>query len=183
MLYSKSPYVSNLVSLLSEGCFINVDIVNSILTTFNFGRFQFWQFNNLAIFNFDNFQFWQLSILATFNFGNFQFQQPSVLATFNFKTFTIFNLGFFQAKFLNGSQQQQQQHINRILQSKKRPTLGLHYNDFGCNCSYCRAIVANEVVLNRGHNIVSKLSKRPAQHTEKPTMPRPQCSNIKSVYK
>ena len=103
MLYSKSPYVSNLVSLLSEGCFINVDIVNSILTTFNFGIFQFWQFNNLAIFNFDNFQFWQLSILATFNFGNFQFQQPSVLATFNSKTFTIFNLGFFQAKFPNNN--------------------------------------------------------------------------------
>ena len=58
-------------------------------------------------------QFWQLSILATsilatFNFGNLQFWQLSIL---KFSVLTIFNLGYFQAKFLNGSQQEQQ-HIN-----------------------------------------------------------------------
>ena len=43
------------------------------------------------------FHFWQ--------FWQLQFWQPSVL--------TIFNLGYFQAKFLNGFQEQeQQQHIN-----------------------------------------------------------------------
>ena len=57
-----------------------------------------WQFNNLAIFNFDNFgnfQLWQL-----------QFWKLSILKTFV--------LCYFQAKYLNGFQEQQQQHINCI---------------------------------------------------------------------
>ena len=61
---------------------------------------------NLAIFNFDyycnfgNFQFWQLQ------FWQLQFWQLSIL--------TIFNLGYFQAKNLNGAQEEQEQHINCI---------------------------------------------------------------------
>jgi hypothetical protein len=54
--------------------------------------------------------------LATFNFGNFnfvnfRFWQPSIL---KLSVLTISNLGYFQAKFLNGSQEeeQQEQHID-----------------------------------------------------------------------
>ena len=81
----------------------------SILAVFNFDNFQFWQ-NTTKSRNFQFWQFWRFSILATsilpfFNFINFQFWQLSV--------FTIFNLGYFQANFLNGSQEQEeQQHIN-----------------------------------------------------------------------
>jgi hypothetical protein len=70
------------------------------------------QLSNFNFGNFGNFQLWQLSILATqilvtFNFGNLQFWQLSIIATFSSKNFQF---GYFQAKSLNGVQEQQ--HIN-----------------------------------------------------------------------
>ena len=63
-----------------------------------------------------------LAILATFNFCNLQFWQLSIL---KLSVLTIFNLGYFQAIFLNGSQQQeeQEQHINKLYGScdQKKP--------------------------------------------------------------
>ena len=58
------------------------------MVTFNFGNFQSWQFNNLAIFNFDN----------SGNLGNFQFGQPSDLATFNFR---FFSFDYFQFRLFS----------------------------------------------------------------------------------
>ena len=61
------------------------------------------------------------SILATLNFGNLQFRQLSIS---KLSVLTIFNLGYFQAKFLDGFQeqeQQQEQHIDCMdLAIKKR---------------------------------------------------------------
>ena len=98
------------------------DCKPTVLAIVFFGNFQFWQlqfwqlsiltlfdFGNLAIFifhnsgTFGNFQFCQLSIVATSNFDNFQFWQLSIL---KLSVLTIFNLGYFQAKFSNVSQEQ-----------------------------------------------------------------------------
>ena len=83
----------------------------SIFTIFNFDNFQFWQFSILAIYKLINFHFWQFwqYKLSNFQLGNFQFWQfwqLSILTTFSF--------GYFQAEFLNGvqDQQEQQEHIN-----------------------------------------------------------------------
>ena len=67
-------------------------LATSILATFNFDSFWFWQLSN---FHFSQFwHFWQLSILSTFNCGNLQFWQLSILTTFNFKTFSFDNFQF-----------------------------------------------------------------------------------------
>jgi hypothetical protein len=84
------------------------------LAIFNFGYFQFWQLSILSIFDFGNLTTKQLSILtilailatsilATFKLGNLQFWQLSIS---KLSVLTIFNLRYFQAKFLNGSQEQ-----------------------------------------------------------------------------
>ena len=57
------------------------------------------QIGNLAIFSLGNFQFWQLSI-----------SKLSLLK--------IFNLGYFQAKLLNGSQKEQHINFMDFLRSK-----------------------------------------------------------------
>ena len=82
------------------------------MATFNFVNFLFWQFNNLAIFNFDN----------SGNFGNFQFWQLQFwqLSISKLSVLTIFNFGYFQAKFLNGYQQQQINFMDLAIKNIKK---------------------------------------------------------------
>ena len=47
--------------------------------------------------------------MATFNFSNFKFWQ---LQFWSLSILTIFSFDNFQAKFLNGVQEQEQQHTN-----------------------------------------------------------------------
>ena len=79
----------------------------TILATFNFVNFNFGNLINLEIFNFGNFG--NFSIMATFNFSNFKFWQ---LQFWSLSILTIFSFDNFQAKCLNGVQEQYQQHIN-----------------------------------------------------------------------
>ena len=50
-------------------------------------------------------------MIANWQIGNLQLWQISILKT----VLTIFNLGYFQAKFLNGVQQEQQLQYSEIL--------------------------------------------------------------------
>ena len=113
----------------------------SILAIFNFGKF-----DNLAIFNFD----------SSGQFGNLQFWQLSVLI--------ILNLGYFQANFLNGFQEQHQQHIDSMDLSKKLQFQTILF-PFSSPHFYATSCSLNIIIIRR--NIIQQLKKEKNKQNRK----------------